>query len=396
MSKHRLLHVLSLVFIATLSLSIMTTVMMSLPILSLIETVLEIVCTTIILYLFVSKIGMKVHISKTAKIVIVLLISLSFVILAIANLSRIPYSMGFWGERNMLKDIQLGNLDINKYHWTSLVILFLFPIASLLITEILKKPILSGALLGCLQTLLILSLWGLRLSTVCIVIVLNTVVICYLFETRFSIGKTKLFFVIAGSIVMIAVVLITYKIFYDRQFQISWGYYLAGVPSEMRGNIFRDSQFFGINTNISESPYIYYDVMSPMIVTLLLFGFIPFVGTILLAIIMMSQIFMLTKTVCRSTLQNIKKIITVALSSHMILQISMSILIAVGLPILPIHFPFYLQEYPNSEHFIYTVTGYVDIVILTCLLMMYMEATRKKQIESKKEGEVNANETACK
>lgn len=393
--NNKWLHVSILMFISCLFLSIMSVVMMDIDTIKLIERITGTICVTIILYWIVS----KIHISRRAKIVLIAIVFVVFCMLAIVNMSQIHND--FVGlERN--KYIQLGNdFGIDKYHLASAEILFIFPLFSKGLADIMKDAgrgvMETGAILCGMQVIVTLALFGLRLASMAIVVFLNAIIVCYILKSKFRITKEKLIILLIVFGLVITAVLFFYNVFYPRTMEKSFYHYWDAIPSEIRGCLF-ESHFLGMNVSTDfASSSIYYDCMSPMIVTLLQFGWGPYIATLLLEIIMGYLILKIVRTVLKSTVCEVKKIITVAFATHMMLQIVMSILTSLGVPVvLPIHFPFYLLDKCFTYHFKYTVSGYADIGILTTLIIMYMGIPQKHDglKETLLEKEVKTDEVA--
>lgn len=383
--KSKYLNVFILMFISVLALATMQVTMTPMDTTTLVARVLGICAVSIILYVLVSKIGSPIHINRKIEIVFVVAISMIFIVLSVLNLSQMHNDIG---RLEHDKFIHLGNFGVNKYYLASTVVLIVFPMFALLITGIMQKRrrgvLISGIILWCTQVVVIMSLCGLRLASIGIVTIINAIVTCYVLKTKFKISKRKLLFIIAGFGLVLITVFLIYNNLYPKNMEISIRHFWKIIPWEMWKSIFKNSKFIGMNTGeVFSAPDVFYDCFNPLIVMLLEFGLVPFIIMLLLLVVMIYLIVKIVRTICKSNIGDIKKIIAVALTSHILLQIVMSILISLGVPAIPIHFPFYIQSGINP-HFIYTTSGYEDIVIFTWLLMIYFETSEKKIKEVEK------------
>lgn len=401
MIRNKFLNVVMLIFISVLALATMQVTMTPMDTTTLVARVLGICAVSMILYVLVSKIGSPIHINRKIEIVFAAAISMIFIVLSVLNLSQMHNDIG---RLEHDKFIHLGNFGVDKYYLASTVVLIVFPMFALLITGIMQKRrrgvLISGIILWCTQVVVIMSLCGLRLASIGIVAIINTIVTCYVLKTKFKISKRKLLFIIAGFGLVLITVFLIYNNLYPKNMEISIRHFWKIIPWEMWESIFKNSKFIGMNIGeVFSAPDVFYDCFNPLIVMLLEFGLVPFIIMLLLSVVMIYLIVKIVRTIYKSEVSDIKKIIAVALTSHILLQITMSILISLGVPAIPIHFPFYIQEEIWNYHFRYTTSGYADIVILTCLIMIYLEASKKKETEEKavvqRESEVDENETVC-
>ncbi len=374
-TSKRFISILLLIITSSIILCIQNTVMNGMSTVDIVRTTLEIVTITLIAYVMLDKLQNKIQIGRKEKIVSVILMYLVMIIPVYINLLQVLESNS---RIDRLNTFEIGSLQIYKVDYME-VMIFAFPIFSLFITEIFKKK--KNELLKvciCLFTFELLEyigLWGLRLSSMLAVAIINAVVTFYILRTKLSIGKAKSAIISMAFLltVIVSAVGIYYMIYQNFKI-IALRYYLSTKPLETRG-IFRSSQAIGISN--WEHDYIqpFTDLQSPICTSTYYFGYIAAALIFVVLLILLIVIFRMGNVIERFETSNIKKTISFTMTSYIMSKIIFNTLFGLAIPTLPMESPFLLGRF---YHYTFTVLGggAVDLAIVTLLAVFYISARR--------------------
>ncbi|MCR5837198.1 MAG: hypothetical protein K6G88_11880, partial [Lachnospiraceae bacterium] len=378
--NNKIIHVFILMFISSLYICINTYTMNRMDAFSLAVTVIGTISLTMIAYYITSKVASVIHIYNKGKVIFLIIFTIGLTVLSLLNLSQLHNDIGCV-ERN--RCIQVANLGIDKFYLISAVILFIFPVCAQFVVDVFKEKkagkIKTLMILCIMHIGIMLAIFGIRLATIAIVTVIDLGIVLYLMASEFEMKKRYLFEVSAFFALVILVITKLYYSFYPTIEQSVRHYFLA-IPSEIRDVLYKNSRMIGMHTDaeLISAPIANYDIYSALLEPLYNWGWLHFIIMAFLSIIMIVVFIQMIRTTCKFQTSKLKKIVALSLSMHVLLQQITSLMVALGLPIfIPIHGLFYQQD---TRHFIYTTSAglYTDIIIITLLVLIYLESSSRK------------------
>lgn len=367
--------VLLLIVTSSIILCTQNTIMNGMGTLDIIRRTLGIVAITFILYILLDKMHSRIQIRMKVKRLSAVLILLIMTIPACINLLQVIES----NDRiDRLNTIEIGALQIYKVNYME-VMIFVFPIIGLLLTEIFRKKK-NELLKVCVslftfQVLEYIGLWGLRLSSLLAIAIINAIVTFYILKTELSTRKIKSIMISMSCLLTVILSAVSLYYFLYTNFKtISLRYYLSTKPLETR-EIFGASQAIGISNWKNDYIQPFIDLQSPICTSAYYFGYIAAALIFVSLIVLMIVIFGMGNEIEKYETSNLKKTIACTTTSYIMSKVIFNTLFGLSIPTLPMESPFLLGRF---YHYTFTVLGggATDIAIITLLSVFYINARR--------------------